>query len=307
MLKETGFSQFYNIMRKYNHRSSEESANVNKGRSLERAVRFIQETILNKKPEFKGAEFTVETNKIVKESDVHHEIDVFVTVHPNTPYQSVYIFECKNWQKPVGKGQISEFADKVAAIGAARGFFVAKELTKDALARIAVDKRLTYISCSDDFESPLNIELMHAVHDLFPIRIHLKQRGVEPLNPPRILDGKSAFLFIDREVVSLTSFIKEQVDDLVFQDQKQNQSKYRNVSWHWGHSGVKIEFDLGECYLNDREIEWLGVYFYFWVEVKSQKIVSRFQLEGQGRAYSFEPFEDIISGHVIQIDVVQLI
>ena len=47
--------------------------NLEKGRTLERAVRFIQETILKSNPKMSGIGFSIETNKTL--TGVHHEIE----------------------------------------------------------------------------------------------------------------------------------------------------------------------------------------------------------------------------------------
>jgi len=61
--------------------------NPKKGRTLERAVRFIQEAILKSDSKLKGAKFTIESNKILTISGVRHEIDVFVKTLPGSDGQ----------------------------------------------------------------------------------------------------------------------------------------------------------------------------------------------------------------------------
>jgi hypothetical protein len=39
--------------------------NVKKGRQLERAVKFIQEAILDSAPQLEGSKFSIETNKVI--------------------------------------------------------------------------------------------------------------------------------------------------------------------------------------------------------------------------------------------------
>src|SRR5204863_5895400 len=97
-------------------------ASPQNGHALERAVRLIQEIILSLDPKLKGAECSIESNKIVNVSGVHHEIDVFVKTLPGSPYESTLIFECKDWKDPVGKNEVIILAEKVNAVGASRGF-----------------------------------------------------------------------------------------------------------------------------------------------------------------------------------------
>src|SRR3989442_16023228 len=153
--------------------------NLEKGRALERAVRFIQETILKSNPKMSGIEFSIETNKTL--TGVHHEIDVLVKTLPNSLCEATWIFECKNWKEPVGKNEVIVLAEKVDVLRANRGFLVAKRLTKDAEEQIKRDGRLSFIECTDDFLSPLNsLELIHAVHELQNVEVRVKERGVPP-------------------------------------------------------------------------------------------------------------------------------
>jgi len=56
---------------------------TDKGCALEKAVRLIQEAILNSDPKMKGMAFTIESNKRDNSSGVLHEIDVLVKTQPN--------------------------------------------------------------------------------------------------------------------------------------------------------------------------------------------------------------------------------
>src|SRR6185369_14859246 len=68
----------------------------NDGKALERAVHLIQETLLKNDPTLKGGNFTIELNKHITVDGTRHEIDVYVTAHPGTKYESIVLFECKD-------------------------------------------------------------------------------------------------------------------------------------------------------------------------------------------------------------------
>src|SRR5436190_15963503 len=127
------------------------SNNAAKGRALERAVKFIQSTILQSNSRLRGTSFAIESNKLLLVSGVRHEIDVLVTTPPDSDYQASWIFECKNWKKVVGKNEVLILAKKVAAIGTNRGFIVAKRISKDAAAQIKLENRVRFIPCVDEF------------------------------------------------------------------------------------------------------------------------------------------------------------
>jgi hypothetical protein len=114
-----------------------------KGNALEQAVKFIENSILNQVPSAAGQKFTIENKKLIKVNNVPHEIDVHVTVHFVAGYEATFVFECKNWARPVGKNEIIIFSEKIQAIGAAHGYFVARSFTAGARAQAEQSKRIT--------------------------------------------------------------------------------------------------------------------------------------------------------------------
>ena len=116
-----------------------------KGHALELAVHAIEAVILASSPSLQGQPFTVERRKTVTVSDVHHEIDIYVTMGAAKGYESIFIFECKNWADPVGKNDVIILSEKIDAAVAQRGYFVAKQFTKDARAQAAKDPRITLL------------------------------------------------------------------------------------------------------------------------------------------------------------------
>jgi hypothetical protein len=59
------------------------------GKLLEKAVRLIQETLLENNPKLKGGQFTIELNKRPTVGGAHHEADVCVVTQPGTSYESI--------------------------------------------------------------------------------------------------------------------------------------------------------------------------------------------------------------------------
>ena len=51
-----------------------------KGNALESAVAAIEATILGSSPGLREKTFVIESKKIVKVGNVHHEIDIYVTI-----------------------------------------------------------------------------------------------------------------------------------------------------------------------------------------------------------------------------------
>jgi len=126
-----------------------------KGHVLEIAVHAIETVFLASSPSLRGQPFEIDRRKIFAVDDVHHEIDVFVKVGAAKGYESVFIFECKNWESPVGKNDLIVFSEKIDVAVAQRGYFVAKEFTKDARAQAARDPRVTLLYATE--HDPTNV------------------------------------------------------------------------------------------------------------------------------------------------------
>jgi hypothetical protein len=109
-----------------------------------------------------GNPFQIERRKIITVGDVHHEIDVCVAVGAAKGYESVFLFECKNWADPVGKNEIIVFAEKIDAAVAQRGYFVAKQFTKDAVAQAARDARISLLYATE--HDPTNVPAPNGHH-----------------------------------------------------------------------------------------------------------------------------------------------
>jgi hypothetical protein len=120
-----------------------------KGDALESAVKAIEQSILRMAPNAAGRNFTIECKKLIKVGDVPHEIDAYVTVHFAPKYDSVFIFECKNWEGPVDKNEIIIFSEKIAASKATHGYVVAKLFTSGAKAQAEKDKRITLLTVEE--------------------------------------------------------------------------------------------------------------------------------------------------------------
>ncbi len=285
--------------------SNMSAKNNQKGKVLERAVKLIQEAVLKSDPKLKGISFSIETNKTIKIADVRHEIDVFVKTLPNSSYESTWIFECKNWSEPVDKNQVIYLAEKVKVVGATKGFLVAKEFTKDARAQANTNQRLDLITCADDFLSPFDFKLQHSVTTPTSIKVNLKRRGNWP-NAFVNLDCKNEKSYLNKQPINLESFFNTKVDEIIHEEHRLNVARYRFEGTHWGRQEKSIEFTNDELLIGDFDVESATVVVEFTVEIRNQKLISKFELQDQGQAFSFEPFEDEVSGDKWEIDLVKV-
>jgi len=280
---------------------------IAKGRALEQAVKFIQETILESSPELRGTSFSIENNVRDRSSGVLHEIDVLVKTHLRTDYEATWIFECKNWSEPVGKNEVIVLAEKVEALRASKGFLVAKSITSEAKAQLELKKRLSFIRCSEDFLSPLiSAEIIHTVADPFPVSLQIKYRG-ESLPPPNLPSPDVAQLdcLLDGKPTNFLSYIQSHIDDMIRKDMKNNKRRYDHCGTHWGQTWVQMCFWERELVVGGIEVEFIIIPHFFFVKTARSKILSKFELEGRGRVYSFEPIEDYEDGQKLEIQMMQ--
>jgi hypothetical protein len=278
--------------------------NSSKGAALEKAVAIIEETILSKDPRLRGFSFSVELNKIFTIDGVRHEVDVFVTTAPNTPYEGRWIFECKNWKEPVGKNEIIILAEKVQAVAASSGFIVARELTKDAAAQLKLNKRLTFVRCADEFADILKIQLKHTIREITHVEIALKERGVAPTDGLRNADLSNKPCVLDNRSMLFKEFILEQAHRIVAEELSQDPAVLRAEGGIAKTCCSDILFSEREFLIGSMEVERMRLWVSFQLFVRPTKLVSKFELSKRGRVYTFEPVDEIIPGSKIEVTIV---
>lgn len=110
-----------------------------KGDALEDAVHMIETVILGADTNAEDSPIKIERKKIVIVQGVKHEIDIYITINNGKGYDSIFIFECKNWQNKIDPKEIMAFAQKVRDVRAQKGYFIAKRFTKYAVAQAKRD------------------------------------------------------------------------------------------------------------------------------------------------------------------------
>jgi len=139
------------------------STTQQKGSALEGAVLTIESAILRASPAYSDKAFKIKARHIATVDDVRHEVDIWVKVDLGPGYSSVFLFECKNWSNKVEKNEVIIFSEKVRVLGAQRGFFVAREYTKDARAQAALDTRVELMDVEEEQFTDLHVPLAYHV------------------------------------------------------------------------------------------------------------------------------------------------
>lgn len=279
-----------------------------KGDALERSTAFIQDALLKNHPEFKTANYILEPKKKVMVNGTQHEIDVLVTTAPGSPYKAQVLFECKNQEVPVDKNEPMILAGKVEALAANSGVLVCRELTSGAKAFIENHPRLSWIQCSDDFTSPFNdLVMTHIMHDFLPMKAWIKRLETIETDKVTVWDWHTAVCIENFRPISFSAYLKKQVDEFVEKDRKDYKKLYEHEGVHWRALVWEIIYDFGEFKVNGWGVETMQIELRFFAHVMHRKIRSRFELEGQGRHWEFEPIQDPFSGETLVVDAVEIL
>lgn len=272
-----------------------------KGDLLEIAVASIERLILSTSPALKEKTYVIETKKIINAGGVHHEIDIFVTVDPAPGYQSIAIFECKNWTKPVGKNEIVNFSEKINATNANRGFFIAKEFTQDAEAQAAKDSRMSLLQAKDlPLDNPPLLSGFHMTAiEYVKSEVVFKKRGAtKDLSEAEALDLDTVQgVFRGQSVdmrIQIGKFGEQAVSrqTLSFRSERLADGKYPQ------ELEANVSFAPGELVLNGHDMELMHLKVDYNVWVFHPAIISHFNVETRGRAMTFAPFDLPIGGSV---------
>ncbi len=275
------------------------------GDALHDAVHAIERRILTSALASKESTIIFESKKIVVADGARFEIDIFVTIHSAPGYSSLVIFECKNWKKAVGTPEITHFSAKIAAVGATRGFFVAKSFTKDARALAKKDKRITLLIASE--HNPTSSPVPHGFHTITAEPTHadvtLYKRGADHKNifP---CDVATATLRFRGEIAPLQEYLRQWIDQTTSQDVL----KFASGSLPEGRydrEGVSSRtFAQGEFLVNDEDMEMAAIIVRYHVDLYRPPVVSHFSVETRGRVYSLAPI-NLPKGGTLSMRIVE--
>jgi len=255
-----------------------------KGRELESAVHAIEAVILESSPALRDRPFTIETRKRINVAGVHHEIDILVTVEVAKGYTSTFIFECKNWESAVGKNEIIVFSEKIDAVSAQRGFFVAKSFTKDADAQALKDPRITLLTATE--RNPATTITPESFHITAPASMNpsitFRIAGSSGKNmAPLDVRGKT-FQLAGSEVL-LTDYLDSWVRELYEQRLLGFQTAHLAEGIHPMTATAERSFSAGDAFIDGREIEHVRMEAEFGVQIIRPAVISDYEVSTRGR------------------------
>jgi Restriction endonuclease len=273
-------SQTLGVMNTVSHPAS--ASPKEKGDSLEDAVRAIEDSILRSAPGFAQGTFRIQQKRIVQSTGVRHEIDLFVTASLATGYEATFIFECKNWQSKVGKNEIIVFAEKVAVVGAQRGFFVARAFTRDARAQAAKDSRLELLVASH-VQPVVRMQFPQFIHTAIgktDVHVQFGFAGVRPALSPNL---DEQIMRVADETMLARDYVNTWADKVRHEHVRDLKVSDMPGGAYTVHLSAERHFPEGEAYLNDvplRRIELRGTAE---VTIVRAAVLSIFEVATRGR------------------------
>ena len=143
------------------------------------------------------------------------------------------------------------------------------------------------------------------MHETLSLTLLVKQRDVPAKDDPEILEWKEKVCRVNNKPVDFVKYVHDEfVREMVQADLKEN-PKYAVHSNHIVPLRCRVTFESGEFFVGDCEIEQMDVIANCLVEVRQKKIISKFELKGHGRCFSFEPLEDWIPGKTVEAVMVE--
>ena len=261
-----------------------------KGNALENAVSVIERCILETSPSLREKTFLIENKKIIVVGGVHHEIDIFVTIDLGSGYKSFFIFECKNWQDAVGKNDIIIFSEKIDASQAQHGYFVAKSFTRDAIAQVEKDARMTLLLAAEHDPStaplPFGFHVTVSTPKNLQLTFYRRGRTHDDLVP---LDTNLSVAKLNGQIIDMRKYVQKWGEQtcgdslLSFRTERLPERTYER------YADSKREFLPGELLLNDLDIESADLSISFDVTISRPAVVSYFEVETRGRVSTLAP------------------
>jgi hypothetical protein len=255
-----------------------------KGRELENAVHAIESVILASAPGLREQCFTIEARKRIKVGGVHHEIDILVTTEIARGYGSTFIFECKNWEDAVGKNEIIVFSEKIDAVRANHGYFVAKSFTKDAEAQAQKDDRITLLAAME--RDPAMSIIPESFHATAPASCKpfttFRVAGSTGTNTTPI-DVHSAKICVDGHELLLEKYLNSWIEEIYADRLLTFWTTDLPEGVHPMMAAALRTFEAGECFIDGREMGQVSMEIEFGVRILRPPVISDYEVSSRGR------------------------
>lgn len=261
------------------------NSNVAKGNYLEEAVERIQRLILEINPSLKKAHFILERKKIIFPGGTKKEIDLFVSVDPGNGFESIFIFECKNWDKPVPQSEIVIFNTKIQDTNATKGFFIAKKFSKYAELEANKYPRIKLLKADANYITDGLFPEIHTVH-------RNKTQQIVKLEVSAY-DSKGDNVRLEKVVPCLVKldglemkpkvYFNSIVESLV-NERLKKEPTHTFIEGVYPYSITKnLQYERERLYIDEVHVEEISVLIDFTIDIIKPVLVSKFDIETKGR------------------------
>lgn len=249
------------------------------GDRLEDAVERIEKHVLQQYKSLGKVHF--ERNKIEVVAGVPYETDLYVQFQLPATYESVFIFECKNWQKCVGHREVSACEDTLNAFGAQRGYLVAKSFSKHAETRRSQCPRVHFLLATELPVMPSFIPFQHISMNDSERRVFAMFSGRDGQPNSEVLP--SSTISVRGVEQSVGSWIKPLVDSALVRAQGARRDVLpEGEGCFTGEEHVT--FEEGEAFVDGRACLHVTVRVEQPFRCSSNATMSGFVVEGRGAA-----------------------
>ncbi|TYQ23296.1 hypothetical protein PseudUWO311_23280 [Pseudanabaena sp. UWO311] len=261
---------------------------LKKGNELEKAVELIERFIIETKPSLEKSTITFEPKKILIVDEIKHEIDLYVEIDLGHGYKSIVIFECKNWEKPVGKNEIIIFSEKIRVTQAQRGYIIAKKFGKYSIAQAKLDSRVELIRFSEiPFVPSALLNFHFIVPEIKHIDMFFRSNNLES-NGLLKLDHQSLSVKLDGEFLDFLPYVEEKGKSIMEERLAREPTETLDPGIYNYDAEEDLDFEEGRLIVNESIIQGLKLSIKFSNTLIRPQIVSKFDVETRGRVIQFD-------------------
>ena len=246
--------------------------------------------ILATNPNLSNLPIIIQRRKIVIVDGVRHEIDLYVEIDHGHSYKSIFLFECTNWKKPVGKNEVIQFSEKIDSIKAQRGFVVANSFSKYAYAQAKKDERIELVVSKHDDNLMSEFPDYHTIERLqHRIDIEAVQLGINDseVREQRPLNIDQSVIMLNGSNYDLGEHVQAKALVVIEERLKTESTQF----WPEGRHDMKYqlseEFPDGQLTIDGLVVGELRYCISFPLVVKRPKLRYAIDIEGRGKAIQF--------------------
>lgn len=253
------------------------------GGRLEDAVRELEKWLIEKYNIPGEADIAIEPNYTYElDGGAKREVDLYIKVKHGEHFEATYIYECKNWKRPVKPEQVAYFQRKVEELGATKGFIIGKSFTKGCYAEEQKDKRLELVKATELNIDPgqlANVDLHYFVTEPKAVIAFVGVNGViKPVSPDNLFADE------DGSIIGLKEF-----GERLFGVEKAIKDEVEKILKHRQEGVIPVDLrnfvDLapGDFIFEDVEIRKILVAVQFEYYFTTGRFISHFDIEKRGR------------------------